>query len=75
MNIFHSFSFVLQNTYLLLYVPDFLILSAESHIPSIHLPQTLGDLGEISLFILSFVFLRFIFFVKVDFLLGDIAFQ
>lgn len=34
---------------------DFSILSAESHIMSIHLPRTLGDLGENGLFI-SFQF-------------------
>lgn len=51
-NPFHSFSLVLQNTYLLGLCPlIFFILSAESHITSIHLPWTLGDVGENALFI------------------------
>lgn len=49
-NTFHSFSLVLHTTRLL-YALDIFILSAELHITSIHLPRTLGDLGENALLI------------------------
>lgn len=51
--ILKTLSLVLQNISLLALCPliFFIVLSAESHITSIHLPRTLGDLCENALFI------------------------
>lgn len=53
LNTLHLISVVLQNICLLALCPliFFIVLSAESHITSIHLSQTLGDLCENALFI------------------------